>query len=214
MLDSHSRTSSSRRRPVTIQSGTRARQSGQGKVQRLVSECLDKGTEASGGNGMKCVHTSLAPPATHGITRSSRRSGMARRIRHTMCRCCAWHRLRISTGSTSAAAPRGRGAAAAAAAGGGRGESECFQAVASKSRCSAHREELSGAARHAPPTTQRPPPPTRLLSGHVAVHCLGQAVGHVGQLGHQGCHLLGAPPAAAGQQAARHRQQRRGGGMG
>lgn len=27
---------------------------------------------------------------------------MARRMRHTMCRCCAMHTLRISTGSTSA----------------------------------------------------------------------------------------------------------------
>ena len=57
----------------------------------------------------------LSSPATQGMTRSSRRSGMARRIAHTICRCWAMQRLRISTGSTSAEHPpagraAGRGA--------------------------------------------------------------------------------------------------------
>ena len=54
-------------------------------------------------NHNQAVH----PPATQGITRSSRRSGMARRMRHTMCRCCAAHSERMSTGSTSARGQRG-----------------------------------------------------------------------------------------------------------
>ena len=41
-------------------------------------------------------------PASQGSTRSSRRRGMARRVRQTMSRCCRVHRRASSSGSTSA----------------------------------------------------------------------------------------------------------------
>mmetsp|Transcript_11618 Transcript_11618/g.30387 ORF Transcript_11618/g.30387 Transcript_11618/m.30387 type:complete len:225 (-) Transcript_11618:1708-2382(-) len=48
------------------------------------------------------VPASLILAVTEGMTRSSRRNGIARSVRHTIRRCCVAHRWRASRGNTSA----------------------------------------------------------------------------------------------------------------
>jgi hypothetical protein len=48
------------------------------------------------------TRTHTHTPVTHGMTRSSRRSGIARSVRHTITRCCVAHRWRARRGKTSA----------------------------------------------------------------------------------------------------------------
>ncbi len=107
MLASHSCTSSSRSRPAAGRTHPFINS-------RLHQQCwlMDSHSCASSSltgahTGAFCSDCEACSPATQGITRSSRRSGMARRMRHTMCRCCAMHTLRISTGSTSAGGQKG-----------------------------------------------------------------------------------------------------------
>ena len=148
---------------------------------------------------------------------------MARRIAHTICRCWAMQRLRISTGSTSAEHPPAGRAAGRGAKGRVRHQQgipgllnrspllrwclphqlwqKCGAGSQKRALKPPHKNTASTAttanAANAANTADIGTTLTRLLFCHVAVHGLCQAVRHVRQLRHQGSHLLGTPPAGS-----------------